>query len=65
MQAEPSAAPTLEQLLAGVAQYPALLERLKSVESQINLMLNNQASVKTAEAIGDGGLNAKGGGELW
>ena len=36
MQAETSAAPTLEQLLAGVANYPALLERLRSIESQID-----------------------------
>ena len=59
MPAETSAAPTLEQLLAGVANYPALLERLRSIEGQINQILNNQARAKPAEAIGDGWLDAK------
>jgi hypothetical protein len=59
-RAEPSVPPTLEQLLAGVAHYPALLERLRSIDSQINLILNNQARTHApADASKEGWLDAK------
>ena len=61
MLAETSTAPTVEQLLAGVAQYPALVERLRSMERQINLILNNQARTAPAEDTRGGWLDAKAG----